>query len=306
MVFGLVGEDGLPFWRRKVPTEVPKGPEHMLRTIAANIDDALAETGTAREAVMAVGVGMPGKVDADRGICMGASNLRLRDYPVAAKIREATGLPCYINNDVKMYIYGEALYGAAKDSRHVLGVTIGTGLAGALIIDGEPYGGYRNISGEIGHIPIDGVKRVCNCGMVGCLETVVSAPGLARSAREAVLAGERTLLADYHDDPAELTAVDVSRAFDAGDQTAIAIMRHAGRCLGDVLAYLIPMLSPDAVIIGGGVALAGERLLGTVREVLHAKVSKSYIESLKLETAVHNDDAGVIGSAAWAVKKSKE
>lgn len=305
MVFGLVDEQGRLQWKQKVKTDLSQGFTSMLAVIEAQVDACLTETGWSREQVRTIGIGMPGRVDADRGICLHAANLNLRNIPVAAEVARVTGMSCYINNDVRMYNYGEAMHGAGKGKQYVLGVTIGTGMAGAMIVKGEPYGGSDNRAGEIGHIPLEGVGTRCNCGMTGCLETIVSATGLARSARNVVKEGVDTVLATYHPDPASLTAADVSRAYDEGDAIAIGIMHHAGARLGQVLASLIPMLSPDVIIIGGGVALAEERLLHPVREVLSRLVSRAFLDGMDLTTALHNDDAGVIGAAAWATRCEK-
>lgn len=305
MVFGLVDEQGNLQWKQKVKTDLSQGFASLLAMIGTQVDACLMATGLSRQEVQTVGIGMPGRIDAERGICLHASNLNLRDTPVATEVARVTGMFCYINNDVRMYNYGEAIHGAGKNKEYVLGVTIGTGMAGAMIVKGEPYGGYDNRAGEIGHIPIEGGVTPCNCGMIGCLETIVSAPGLARSARNAIKEGVETVLATYHPEPASLTAADVSRAYDAGDVAAIEILNHAGSRLGQVLAMLIPMLSPDVIIIGGGVALAEERLLQPVRETLSQLVSPAFLEGMDLTTAQYNDDAGVIGAAAWATRCEK-
>jgi len=302
-VFGLVDEKGCLVGKRKVNTDARRGFRCMLDVIESNVNELTDGFAGARSEVRAIGVGMPGRIDANRGICLQASNLHLHDVPVADQVARATGLPCRINNDVKMYVYGEALYGAGMNKEHVLGVTIGTGLSGALIVKGEPYGGYGNEAGEIGHIPVEGNDRPCNCGRIGCLETIVSATGLARSAAQAVREGRRTVLAEYCVDPSLLTAADVSRAYDAGDAAAIDMMHAAGVRLGEVLSVIVPMVAPDVLIVGGGVALAGERLLRPFREELARRVSPSFLTELTLTTAMHNDDAGVIGAAAWAAKR---
>lgn len=298
---GLVGEDAALICKSSVRTEPHRGNEHVMELIAAQIREILNQTGISADAVRGVGIGMPGLVDPDRGISILASNLNFRDYPVAGKIASLTGLPVFIENDVRLYIFGEAVHGAGQAYANVLGLTVGTGIAAALINNREIYRG-GGFAGEIGHIPIDGIPYRCACGLHGCLETIVSATGLARQAKAAVAEGKQTLLSDFHPDPDMLTAKDISDAYDRHDPVAIAIMEHTGKLLGRTLSYLVPMLSPDAIIIGGGASKAGDRLVVPVKQELFAHLHPIYRDNLVVVRALRNEEAGVIGSALYAFR----
>lgn len=304
IVTGLITRNGELKWKTKVPTEPEKGNERVVQTIAATIRQGLEETGISKDELVGAGIGMPGLIDTEKGISIKATNLHFHHYPLADKLTALTNLPTVLNNDVRMYIYGEAVHGAGKNNDYVLGVTLGTGMAAAFVTKGELFVGGGGLAGEMGHIPVDGVDYACNCGLTGCLETVVSATGIARQAKEAVHAGKETILATYYDDPDQITAADVSKAYDAGDEVAVSIMNRTGELLGRAFSYVVPLLSPDVIIIGGGAALAGERLLASVREALMKNILPDYSERLKVKTAEHIDDAGIIGSASWAFKHS--
>jgi len=302
---GLVRADGTIVWRSRVATEPQKGNEHVMGLVAGQVRRCLRETGVAAAAVCGSGIGMPGLIEPREGVSIHSTNLLFRNYPVAAKIRELTGLPAYVENDVRLYVYGEARYGAGRNYRHVLGLTLGTGLAAALINEGRIYlgGGYP---GEIGHIPVDGIPYPCGCGLHGCLETAVSATGLVRQAVEALGSGSYADSLLHACDPAKLTAKDISDAYDRGDALAKAVMDKTGRLLGRTLSYLVPMVSPDLILAGGGAAKAGERLLGPAREELYANLMPVYRERLVFTTGELGDDAGILGSATLAYERSRE
>ncbi|UVI30761.1 ROK family protein [Paenibacillus spongiae] len=303
IVCGLVDREGEIVWGRKVPTEADKGNDHVMAVVASCVEIGLSESGVAKDDIVGIGIGMPGLVDPERGISVLSSNLHFRNYPVLAKLRELTGMQVCMENDVRMYVYGEAVAGAGRNRRHVFGLTVGTGLATAMVNDGKLYQGGGDFSGELGHVPIEGIEYGCNCGLTGCLETVVSATGLARQAREAVLSGKRTMLADLKEDPEQLKAADVSTAYDAGDEVAIAIMNRTGVTLGKALSYVVPLLSPDIIVLGGGVLHAGERFMKPVRETLFERIMPIYRERLELAAAQRNEDAGVLGSSGWAFRQ---
>ncbi|MCC2685691.1 MAG: hypothetical protein K0R75_2590 [Paenibacillaceae bacterium] len=235
---------------------------------------------------------------------MGASNLGWRDRPAAEELGRRLGLPVYIDNDVRMYVYGEAVAGAGRGFRVVLGLTVGTGLAAALVEDGRLYYGGGFMAGELGHIRMDDVPYQCGCGLSGCLETVVSATGIARLARDRIAAGGEGLLArQFAGRLQELTAADVSAAHDQGDALAAQVMDEVGRHLGRGLSYAVTLLNPDLILIGGGAAAAGEKLFAPMRSELKRLVLPPYWQHLTIRRAELLDDAGVIGSAASAAAR---
>lgn len=304
IVCGLVAEDGSIVAQRKYPTAAHEGPQAILVKIGKTIEQLIEETGIPKEQCISVGMGIPGLVDPVQGVSMRAVNLNWRDIPVASKLSELIGKPVYIDNDVRMYVYGEAVAGAGRGYDYVYGVTIGTGLASAFVQHGSLHYGHRYISGEIGHVPVEHVDFLCNCGRIGCLETVVSATGIARQARDRIAKGESSLLQDWLPDPADISASAVSKASDAGDALAQDVLAQTGKTFARALAWAVPLLSPDAIVIGGGGALAGEALFTPIRQELDRLLLQDYIGQFVIKPAELNDHAGIIGSALWALKRS--
>ncbi|MBD8498403.1 ROK family protein [Paenibacillus arenosi] len=299
IVCGLVNEQYELIDKVKRPTETELGEEHVLQKMASMVDELLVKNGIERSSLIAVGAGCPGFIDPIRGMTLFAANLKWTDVEVSKRLGELVGVPVFIDNDVRMYVYGEAMSGAGRDGKVVLGVTIGTGMSAATVANGELYYGNRFMAGEIGHVAMDGETTPCGCGLIGCVETVVSATGLVRQAREALEAGRSSILREAYE-AGSLTAALISDAYDQGDELAQSIMQHTGTVLGKALAYAITAYSPDILVIGGGGSLAGERLFVPVRETLKRHVYHGYLEQLDIRQGELIDDGGVIGSAAFA------
>jgi len=301
IVCGAADESGRVLRKIKRPTEAHAGHEAVLGRIADMVSEIREEIGGSSRAT-SVGVGIPGLVDPRTGTSLFAGNLKWRNLPVASLLEEKIGLPVFIDNDVRMYIFGEAIAGAGRGYAHVLGITIGTGIAAAIVNEGELYYGHRALAGEIGHVRMEGIEEACACGLTGCLETVASASGMVRQAKKTLREGRASILADWFPGDAldRLSAADLSRAMDAGDVLASEIIVRAGVLNGRALAAAAMVLSPDVIVVGGGGALAGERLLAPLREELYRLLLPDFREGLKVATAENNDDAGIIGSALYA------
>jgi glucokinase len=298
---GVVAPNGKIISRSYCATLVQDGVDAVIDRIADTINEAIAALPVSeRRQIAGVGVGIPGMVDPVNGISLNAVNLGWRNVPLAAKLTERLHIPVKIENDVNSYVYGEAVYGAGRQFNYVLGLTIGTGLASAFIINGEVFGGAGHLAGEIGHIPFDDIPYVCNCGQTGCLETIVSATGIARQAADAVSNGMDTMLARLLEQQGSLTARDVSIAHEAGDRIATAILNRTGIMLGRALAAIVPTLSPDVIIIGGGAAQAGEALIAPLTSELRSRLLPIFAERLQVRTGELGSNAGIIGNAMIA------
>lgn len=302
IVCGLLDNELNLIDKVKKPTGAANGVDYVLGLIASMIDELLERQHLARSDLGAVGMGNPGFVDPVRGVSLNSANLKWVDVPVSEKLGALLGVPVFIDNDVRMYTYGEAVRGAGRGYDHVMGVTLGTGIAAAMVNKGELYYGSGFLAGELGHVPLDGESALCGCGMRGCLETIASATGIARIARERLERGEASILGEWFPDGrlSGLTAADVSRAYDAGDELAKDVLRFVGASLAKGLAWAISLWSPEIVIVGGGAANAGERLLAPTREALAPLLLPMYRDRVVITTAQMNDDAGVVGSAAFA------
>jgi glucokinase len=232
--------------------------------IAAAVRAALDAAEAPVEALAAIGVGVPGRVDPDTGIVGLATNLGWRDVPLARLVEDEFGVPSRVENDVRLAAAGLAGHELARGARTLAYVAIGTGIGAGLVLDGRVHRGGRGMAGEIGHIIVEGDGVECRCGQRGCLETVAAGPAIARRAAEAVAAGAQTALRAV--DP--ITAKAVYDAARDGDRVALGVVDAAAIHLARAIAALVLTCDLECVLIGGGVAAAGDIFLRPIRAEL--------------------------------------
>ncbi len=288
---------------RSVPTEVASGAEGVVDHIVAAIEDTIAatmeETGVARDAFRGVGIGAPGPLDRERGVVIVAPNLGWRNFPLRDRVVERIGLPATLDNDANCATLGEWWLGAARGARHVIGLTIGTGIGGGLVFDGRLFHGASDVAGEIGHTTIDMDGRHCKCGNYGCLEAYASGPAIATRAREVLERdGAASLMPQMvGGDLTRLTAQTVYDAAKAGDPAADEIVRDTARYLGAAVANLLNIFNPDVVVIAGGVTLAGERLFAPLQAEVRRRAFAPAVEAARIVPGMLPGTAGVVGAA---------
>jgi glucokinase len=280
----LLARDGTVRHRLRRPTGADQGPA----TVVANILDLAAElAGTARADRLrprGVGVMLPGVVDEARGVLTWTANLGVRDEPLAARVTERVGLPARLGHDVRAGGIAEARLGAGRGAGHVLFVAVGTGIAAAQVVAGQAAAGAHGAAGEIGHVTVHPGGLRCGCGGHGCVETVASAAAIGR--RYAELAGG----------PPD--ARRVAAAVAAGDQAAAGIWREAVEALADGLVIAQTMFDAELIVIGGGLAEAGEVLLAPLRTAVKERLT--FHAEPKLVPAALGDEAGCIGAGLVA------
>jgi glucokinase len=303
VVAGLFSPEGTLLRSIKRPTLTDKGSDGLLGQLAELSFELLNQTGLAPfEHLGAIGLGLPGFIDADTGL-VNAANLPLAHIPVGVRLRELAGVPVTVQNDVKMIVYGESLRGAGQDHQHILGVTLGTGLASAWVTRGQLHDGAGNLAGELGHITFPDIPYVCGCGMKGCLETVASATGLIRQAKDGLAGGWAGPLAvKFPESRREgLTARDIwSAAVHDGDAFAVEVFRRTAEWLAQALVPPIAILSPDVILVGGGVAAAGDLLFTPLIQAISERLHPLYRKRLRIVAPKLGDDAGIYGSAEYA------
>ncbi|MEC2076567.1 ROK family glucokinase [Metabacillus fastidiosus] len=279
--------------------EIPTNKTEITTDIANSIKEKLYELQQPEEKLAAIGMGAPGPVNLTNGVVYEAVNLGWEDYPLKDELERKTGLPAVIDNDANLAALGEVWKGAGKGAKDVICITIGTGIGGGIIADGNLIHGINGAAGEIGHytsIPVGGIH--CNCGKTGCLETIASATGIARMANEGIKDTiEPTILNSIK---GEITAEDVFNAAEKDDPFAINIVNYITFHLGIALANTANSLNPGRVIIGGGVSKAGEILRKKVEENFVEYAFPRVAEQCEILLASLGNDAGVIGAALIA------
>lgn len=247
----------------------------------------------------AVGVGVPGFVDVERGLVHELTNVPgWREVALRDLLAAETGLPAFVENDANAMAYAEWRFGAGRGRRHVVCVTLGTGVGGAMILDGKLFRGAQFGAGEIGQMALDPRDRDAagHYGNYGALEKQVGNREIAtRAAAMYARAGHLRTVEECS--PARLAAA----ATEEGDPIALELWRETGERIGFALADIVWLLNPDAFILGGGVANAGELVLKPIRDTIRARTSPIFHESLAILPAELGTDAGLIGAAALAV-----
>lgn len=290
---GLVRDGHIVRRAHPIDTRRCGGPEDILQALVS----IATELKSGGDNVVALGIGLPGVVDSVRGIVHELTNVPgWDDIPLRELLRERTGLPTTIENDANAMAYGEFKSGAAREGRHVVCVTLGTGVGGALILEGKLYRGARLGAGEIGHVSIDYRGVPGPFGNSGALEKYVGNNQIAERASELYArAGIRKTLA-------ECTPRDIDRAARAGDKVAIALWETVGFEIGVALASVVWLLNPDTIIIGGGVAKAGELVFEPIRRTIRERTIDVFHHHLRVLPAALGNDAGIIGNAALALE----
>jgi glucokinase len=255
----------------------------------------------ARPEVTAVGLGIPATFDHETGVAVAAVNLPIADLPIRDLVAERVGLPTFVDNDANVAALAESLYGAAKGKANVVMLTIGTGIGGGLIIDGEVYRGATGAGAELGHVVIqaDGPPCQGNCPNHGCVEALASGTALGREAKAAAESAPDSALGKLLAAGEVVDGKAATEAALAGDATAIAVFDLIGSRLGVACSSFANIFQPDAIVVGGGVIAAGDLLLEPARRELRERALNPMNKTPILAATLGND-AGMIGAAALA------
>ncbi len=289
---GLFDADGIVLDKWEIPTRTENEGAAILPDLAKTILDKIEEKKLTREEIAGIGVDVPGPVSAD-GSVPHTANLGWGYKAVTKELGELTGLLCKAGNDANVAALGEMWLGGGKGHANVLMLTLGTGVGGGIVIDGQILVGSHGAGGEIGHIHVkDGEEDCCGCGNKGCLEQYASATGIANlekkwleKSQEASVLRER-----------EISARSVFDAVKEGDALAKKIAEEFGACLGKAIAGMTAILDPEIIVIGGGVSKAGPVLLDYIKKDYQEVAFKSTKET-PFALAKLGNDAGIYGCA---------
>ncbi|MCL6587250.1 MAG: ROK family glucokinase [Anoxybacillus sp.] len=285
----------------EIPTNLNDQGKYIITDIAKSLDKKLAEHGQTKEKLIGIGMGAPGPVDGDTGIIYEAVNLGWKNYPLKNVLEVETSLPAVVDNDANIAAIGEMWKGAGSGAKNLICVTLGTGVGGGVIADGKIIRGVSGAAGEIGHItsiPTGGAP--CNCGKTGCLETIASATGIVRLAKEKLAAGN---MDSSLRNLGTITAKDVLDAAKEHDRLALEVTEDVFFHLGLALANAANVINPEKIVIGGGVSKAGAWLAEQVTRYVKQFAFPRVAESVEVVIATLGNDAGVIGGA-WLAKEA--
>ena len=295
---GVVDEDGevLTRARRETP-----GTDRAL--VLDAIVDVTAELRMRYPTVKAVGIGAAGFVDASQSTVVFAPHLAWRHEPLRDAASRRIGLPVLVDNDANCAGWAEYRFGAAQNQSDVIAITLGTGIGGAIVLDGQPYRGQYGIAGEFGHMQVVPDGLPCPCGQVGCWEQYASGRVLTRRAQEAVAAGSEIgrLLTEIAGGPEDVGGLHVTAAALDGNDECREWIGEVGRWLGVGIANLAAALDPGLFVIGGGVSDAGDLLLDPARAAFGQRLTgRGYRQEALIVRAHRGPEAGLIGAADMA------
>ncbi len=299
---GVVDAAGRIRGRGKVKSPFRGGPAEMTDALVAAADAALAEAGLARSDVAAVGLGVPGPLDAERTTLLRAMNLGVESWEVASALEPAfPGVPKRLENDVRVAALGEARFGAAKGERLVVAIWVGTGIGGAVLLDGRLWLGRNRNAGEIGQSYVD-LKKAGDGTIDGTLEGIGAKVGMTAFMRRRIEKGERTSVArSVLEKDGRLKGSDLRKALAAGDALVERAVARSARAVGITIATLWNVFSPDLFVLGGGVSEdVGEGYAEMVRAAASRHAFFTDLADVRIVRSALGDDAGIVGAAVLA------
>ncbi len=304
----LINQRGDILARKRRKTLVQEGKDKVIAQIVDCINDLLKEgetLGISSEELLGIGVGSPGPLSRKKGVIYYAPNLLgWENVPLTRILTDKLEMPFFLENDANATALAEWWLGAGKNVNNLILLTLGTGIGGGIIIEGEVYHGSGDMGAELGHIVIKEGGMICGCGIRGCLEAYASATGVIKRAKAAIKQGYETILKSLvKDSPEGLTCELVFRAAREKDPLALWLIEETGRYLGVGIGSLVNVLNPEMVILSGGMIKAGDLLFNPVRRFVKLFSMKAIIEKVKIVPGDLGDEAGAIGAAATVLKE---
>lgn len=281
--------------RHKIATQSLEGAPAVFMRVIEAVEAVIQMSGVERNRIRGMGIGLPGQIDPHNRVVRFAPNLDWRNLPLVPLFPANWHWPVFPENDVKLGTFGEFLHGAARGAKHVLGVFCGTGIGGGLILDGKIYNGFNFSAGEIGHT-ISHWRRGTE------LEAIAGRRSIMKRAAEMLADAPKRVRKDWkHIDINSVKSSQLAEMYQRGDSIALTLVEDAARALGAAIGGSVNLLSPEVIVIGGGLATAlGESFLERIWEFATRYTLPHVTEGVRCVPATLGDDAGIVGGAAFA------
>ncbi len=298
---GLFDSDLKLICKTSVTTDADMGPEVVINKMAKTVETLLAEAGLSLKDIVAVGIGTPGPAKYSEGIIIRSTNMpKFKNVPICRMLNERLGAPIVFDNDANVACWGEYAVGAGKGVKDIVFFTLGTGIGGGVVSNGELVHGCDENAAELGHMIIYPDGRLCNCGQRGCVEAYASADSTARRATEALEAGAKSSLREVLDKKGRVTSKDVYQHLAAGDELAKEITDGTAKALAITCINMLHTTEPKRIVFAGGMIAAGDILLSGIKRFFDEHIWTIKKESVEICFATLGEDAGIIGAAALA------
>lgn len=275
--------------------------EKVIARIVETIEQVILRAGITKCLVKRVGIGSPGSIKIAEGMVSFWPNLNWRNVPIVQLMEDALQLPVVLENDANAAALAEYKFGAGRGTRHMIYMTISTGIGGGIVMDGKLLHGADDSAGEIGHHSILADGPLCGCQNRGCLEVLASGTALGRYGREAVESGQETLMSTLVENPADVTGAVVTKAASAGDALALEIVHKVATYIGIGITNLINIFNPEKIVLGGGVTKAGHLFMEKIMETVQERALPGPRARCEIVFAELGQDVGVLGAIAVAV-----
>ncbi len=290
-----------------VATRADMGPGVVVDKMARTVEKLLADAGLSAQDVVAAGIGTPGPAKYSEGIIIASPNLPLfKNVPLRKMLSERLGVPAILENDANAACWGEYVLGAGKGARDMVFFTLGTGIGGGVISNGELVHGCGGNAAELGHIIIYPDGRKCNCGQKGCVEAYASANSTAKRATEAIEAGAKSSLKKVLEKKGEITCKDIYEHLAAGDELARQITDETAKALALLCVNVLHATEPKRIVFAGGMIAAGDILLNRIKDYFNEQIWYLKAETVQIVFAALGEDAGIIGAAALAKQTNRK
>jgi glucokinase len=301
---GLIRLNGKILHKWQIKTDILNSGKNIVDDIWNSLIAYFGRYNVSWDSIFGIGVGVPGFVDNKSGIVYEAVNIGWKNYPIKELLERKTRIPIYVENDANLAALGENWLGAGGNAENLIMVTLGTGVGGGFIVNGEILNGGNGTAGEIGHVTIqknDGFQ--CNCGRRGCLDTIASANGIVTSFSKYMLANP--ILAKKHNlnKLQEIQAKDIFMYAKEGDEICLHVVEKAMESLAYALAFSASVVNPSKIIIGGGVSNAGDFILEIIEKYFTKYVLPRISTYCELEISKLGNDAGLYGATQIVLKK---
>ena len=287
--------------KTSTPTDADMGPEAVVEKMAEAVEQLVAEAGSGLQDVCAAGIGSPGPARYSKGIIVNATNMpKFKNVPLRQMLSERLGKPVVLENDANAACWGEYVLGAGKGVEDMAFFTLGTGIGGGIITNGELVHGWDDNGAELGHMIVYPDGRKCACGQRGCAEAYASAASTAKRTTEAIEAGAESSLKEVLEEKSEITSKDVYEHLAGGDELAKEITDKTAEVLGILCINVLHAAEPKRLVFAGGMIAAGNVLLNRIRDYFDEHIWALKKETVEICFATLGEDVGIIGAAALA------
>lgn len=293
---GLVTKDGKIVESKSIPTRAERDYTEIVKDMAELSKEITKKAGVAIGEVKAVGIGCPGSIDNEKGVCTYSNNIKMQHAEIEKEFRKHLDLPVNLENDANAAAYGEYEING-NGAKSFVFVTLGTGVGGGVVIDGKIYRGFNGVGAELGHTVIVHNGEDCTCGRRGCWEAYASVTALIRQTKKALSENSDTIMHEMVKEEGKVSGKTAFVAAKKGDKVAMEVVRKYLEYVAEGITDMINTFQPEKIVIGGSISKEGDYLLNPIREYVEKYDYNRYMPKAKIEIATLFGDAGIIGAA---------